>query len=144
MWRSPASRTMAVVLKSQSRFIGLVLAATVGWLPIAPQEHVHQAQDRGHQHVLVHRHLSAHTLPHESLHQSATVEDDDAPVLTIEAAYTVPSTFTLVVAPPVAIRFDEPPATTLSTRTPEYFGRLIHGPPRAPTGLRGPPLTSHL
>ena len=127
------------------RILGIVLALAVGGLSSAPPEHVHEAEDHGHEHLLVHRHLAAHAKDHHQNGHDGVLDDDGAPVLTIDAVYTVPATTTLLAAPPsVVIALAEPPTINLLSGHPDYVERLIHGPPRAPTGLRAPPLPSHL
>ena len=130
---------------SRCRVLGIVLALAVGGLPIAPPEHVHEVEDHGHEHLLVHRHLAAHTADHHRDGHDGVLDDNDAPVLTLDAVYAVPATATLFGAPPSAvIAFIEPPTIRVVSRRVDYVEHLIHGPPRAPTGLRAPPLPSHL
>jgi hypothetical protein len=130
---------------SRSRLIGLVLAATVAWLPIAPPEHVHEADEHGHHHVLVHRHVAGHGFSQGQVHHDGVLGDDDAPILTFDTVYTVPAALTILGEPPSdAAVVVEPPADTVTSHIPGYHSRPIHGPPRAPTGLRAPPLLSRL
>jgi hypothetical protein len=142
LWRSLSSHTMAFVY--QSRLVVLLLAATVAVLPVAPPEHVHDAAGHGSEDVLVHRHLAAHDFSHRSAHHDGVLDDDDAPILTLDTVYTVPAAFTLLGAPSVAVVFVERPGANLIGRTPEYYARPIHGPPRAPAGLRAPPFLARL
>jgi hypothetical protein len=129
----------------RSRLIGLALAAAVGWLPIAPPEHVHEADDHGHQRMVVHRHLAPHTLPRHADHQGRVFDDDDAPVLTLNVVYTVPTATSIIGRPPsVESAIVAAPLSGARYRSPEYFDPPIHGPPRAPSGLRAPPLISRL
>jgi hypothetical protein len=111
----------------------------MGLLPVAPPEHVHEAEEQGRVHAVIHRHLKQHgILEHHAEHHS-TVDDDDGPALTLTTNYTVPASLTL-----------DSPARIVSTRMepspPQRFERpfadldiLIHGPPRAPTPPRAPP-----
>jgi hypothetical protein len=133
---------MAVIV---SRTLVVVLAFAVGFIPIAPAEHAHEADDHGHTHVLVHRHLTAHTAHHDDAGHEGVLDDDDGRVVSLDSVYTVPSgrhnvsgtlgaDFALLV-PPVIDR--------LHWRS-HYFARPIHGPPRAPTGPRAPPAISPL
>jgi hypothetical protein len=124
--------------------VGVLLAAAIGLLPVAPPEHVHEVDDHGHSHLMVHRHAAAHHGAQHAIDHDGVFDDDDTPLLTFDPTYTIPHVGA-VVAPRVviAIRLDPPPAP-VSYRAPEYLERLIHGPPRAPTGLRAPPSTSRL
>src|SRR5262245_6928993 len=113
----------------------------MGVLPIVPPEHVHEAEEEGHIQVVVHRHLQAHgLLEHHSDHHPATVDHDDGPVLTLSAVYNVPAPF-VIWGPrrPVSARL-EPPEPRRLERSSTDVDILIHGPPRAPTGLRAPPV----
>ena len=132
-------------MRRMSRCLALLLSAAVAWLPLAPPEHVHEAEEHGHQHLLVHRHAGTHHFALAGEHHDGAFDDDDAPVLTLAAVFTIPAspgvlasavTHSLVLpALPVGPRVD---------RTPEYVERQIHGPPRAPAGLRAPPSTARL
>ena len=132
-------------MRRMSRCLALLLAAAMAWLPLAPPEHVHEAEEHGHQHLLVHRHASTHYFALAGQHHDGVFDDDDAPVLTLAAVFTVP-------APPDGVApalthsliLPAPPLSTTVDRTPEYVERQIHGPPRAPTGLRAPPSTARL
>ena len=110
----------------------------MGVFPIAPPEHMHEAEDEGH--VLVHRHLPAHGMPeHHSEHDPATLDHDEEPVLTLSSVYSVPSPFVMV-GPVLTVTAQvEPPQPRLLERSPASVDILIHGPPPAPTGLRAPP-----
>ena len=141
MWRSGESFSMPPV--PRCRLIALVLTAAVGWIPVAPPEHVHEAEEHGQHHAIVHRHAAAHTATHHDRDHDGVLDDDDGSILTLEPIYTVPSAVTLSIpSAPIAVRLD-PPVYTFAIKT-EYVERLIHGPPRAPTGLRAPPLPSRL
>ena len=126
------------------RVSGAVLAAAIGLGPIVPPEHVHETEEHGHHRMVVHRHAEAHRLfvppgAHREVH-----EDDD-PVLTLTPLFTVPaapavspaSSATVIVLP-------EPPAAAAFHRAGDSREPLIHGPPRAPSLLRGPPSSSRL
>jgi hypothetical protein len=135
--------TITVVLRV--RLLPVVLALAVGGIRVAPPEHVHEAEEHGHAHLLVHRHLAPHTADHHHDGHDRNVDDNDAPVLTLDAVYTVPAAAPAIgAAPSVLMTWTEPPAVILLAKSPEYFERLIHGPPRAPTGLRAPPRLSRL
>jgi hypothetical protein len=67
--------------------IATVLSLAVGLLPVAAPEHVHEREDHGHAELVVHRHMPPHgVLDHHGAHQ-ASVEDDDAPILTLTTVY---------------------------------------------------------
>jgi hypothetical protein len=126
-----------------SRLLPLVLTAAIGSIPIAPPEHVHEADDHGDHHAVVHRHAAIHTGLHHAPEHDGILDDDDGNVVTLDATYIVPLVAALV-APVGALptQLDQP-GYTFAVKA-EYVERLIHGPPRAPTGLRGPPLFSCL
>jgi len=126
------------------RFVGVLLAMAIGWLPTAPPEHVHEAEEHGHQHLLIHRHLAAHHGADHAVDHDGVFDDDDTPILTLDPAFTVPGTISIDVAHATVAADLEPPLVRVPYRTPKYLGRLIHGPPRAPTGLRAPPSLSRL
>jgi len=127
------------------RPIGLVLAAAVGWFPVAPPEHVHEGDDHGHQHVLVHRHAEAHHAPHDADAHDGVFDDRDDPVLTLDSVYGPPiAPMAISVPPSSAVALVEPPAVDTLHRAREYVERLNHGPPRASTSPRAPPSISHL
>ena len=127
-----------------TRVLALALAASVASFAVVPPAHVHEEEEEGHHELLVHRHLSAHVLPHSGARHGA-IDHGDERILTLDAVYTVPSVISQAApAPPGTVTLLEPPVVVLPVRHPEYFEPLIHGPPRAPTGLRAPPLTSYL
>jgi len=129
----------------RSRVVGLVLVATVGWIPIAPPEHVHEEEEHGHETLLVHRHLGAHTLPQHLSGHEPIFDHEDAPILTFDPVYVVPSASNPVAEPAsTLVAMIEPPAGETLHRSRDYVERLIHGPPRAPTSLRAPPASSRL
>jgi hypothetical protein len=128
---------------SLSRSLAVALSAALGLLPVAPPEHVHEAEEQGHSHVVVHRHATTHGIleHHSDHHATSTLEDHDGPAFTLTDSYTVPATQVLVGPPAVAATLIEP---TVSRRLARVFVGtevLIHGPPRAPTGLRAPPFS---
>lgn len=128
-------------MRRMSRCLALLLAAAVAWLPLAPPEHVHEAEEHGHQHLLVHRHASTHHFALAGQHHDGVFDDDDdAPVLTVASVFTVPAPAAgLSQALTHSVVLPAPPVSTRVDRTPQYVERQIHGPPRAPTGLRAPP-----
>jgi len=125
----------------RSRALGFLLALMIGGLPIVPPEHVHETDDHGHAGLLVHRHLSAHT----GAAHNGVLDENEAPILTVDAVYTVPVVSGVIALP--ATRATAvivlPVAVPISGHR-EQLAPLIHAPPRAPTGLRAPPRSSRL
>jgi hypothetical protein len=106
---------------------------------------VHETEEHGHDHLLIHRHLAAHTFNHHQDGHDTVLDEDERPVLTIEPVYTVPVSTTVVSPPlPTVFEFRAPTTVRLVSRSRDEVEHLIHGPPRAPTGLRAPPLSSRL
>jgi hypothetical protein len=129
-----------------SRLLAGALAAALGLLPVAPPEHVHEAEEAGHSHVVVHRHAAQHgILEHHADHGSAPEVDDndhDGPAFTLTADYVVPASSAAVpVRPQPVSALLEPPKPVVFERVTVDVELLIHGPPRAPTGLRAPPFS---
>ena len=123
-----------------SRLLAGALAVVMGVFPIAPPEHMHEAEEEGHVHVFVHRHLPAHgLLEHHPDHHPATVDHDDGPVLTLSSVYNIPSIFVVVAPLRTVTAHVEPPQPKRVERSSTDLDILIHGPPRASTALRGPP-----
>ena len=92
-----------------SRLLAGVLVAAMGLLPVAPPEHVHEAEEQGHVHAVIHRHLKQHgILEHHAEHHS-TVDDDDGPALTLTTIYTVPAPLTLHSPARIVSTWMEPP-----------------------------------
>jgi hypothetical protein len=119
--------------------IASVLSLTVGLLPVAPPEHVHEREDHGHAELVVHRHMPPHGLLEHHREHQASVEDDDAPILTLTTVYTVPASVILAVPERLVSSLIEPPKPERIERSQTKFEVPIHGPPRAPSVLRGPP-----
>jgi hypothetical protein len=124
------------------RILGVVLAVSVAGLPLAPPEHAHEAENHGHERLLVHRHLDAHSNARHVDHEGVADQDDDT-ILALDAVHAVPPAITILAAPEAAVALAEPPATVLLFHQGD-FEPLIHGPPRAPNGTRAPPLRSCL
>lgn len=123
----------------------LVLAAAVGWLPMAAPQHVHGSEAHGHQRLELHRHHEMHGLAHSHAPHGAAVHEEDAPAITLDVAYAIPDR--QAQADPRSIVPVVPSQAAVAGalyRTPDYLGQLIHGPPRGPTGLRAPPALSRL
>jgi hypothetical protein len=77
-------------------------------------------------------------LEHHPEHQ-ASVEDDDAPIRTLTTVYTVPAPVVLATPERFVHSLIEPPGPERIDRSQTKFDVPIHGPPRAPSVLRGPP-----
>ena len=121
------------------RFLGLVMATAVGFLPVVPAEHVHEVDHHGHLELVVHRHLQAHEVA--GSRHSTTVDDNDGPVATLDQDYIVPAPVHLdAVAGSGAVSLPDVSSASCS-RYSAFVERLIHGPPRGPTPDRGPPST---
>jgi hypothetical protein len=124
--------------------LALALAASVASLTVVPPAHVHDEDEDGHHELLVHRHLSAHVLLHHEF-SHGVIDHADERIVTLDDVFTIPSAPVPVTAPPVAtVTILDSPAVVLQVRLPRYVEPLIHGPPRAPAGLRAPPFTSYL
>ena len=105
-----------------------VLAIATGLLPVAPPEHMHEAEEQGHVHAIIHRHLKPHgILEHHAEHQS-TLDDDDGPALTLTTIYTVPAPVALTSPVRIVSAWIEPPPPALFERP---FRRRRHPDSRA-------------
>jgi hypothetical protein len=124
-----------------TRFLAAVLGTAMGLLPIVPPEHVHETEEQGHVHAVVHRHLTPHGIPDSHAdHHPSVDDDDDQPVLTLKTIYNVPTApVVLSPLPSIVTELGEPPAPKRIDQAFADVEILIHGPPRAPTPLRGPP-----
>lgn len=122
------------------RALGVALAAAMAFMPIVPPEHVHDAEEHGHHHLLVHRHSQPHGFTHHADGHTGVLDDDDAPVVTLNAAFTVPPVPAGALAAPSAnVHYlAMPPVQRLHVPV-GFVERLIHGPPRSPASLRAPP-----
>jgi hypothetical protein len=120
--------------------IACVLGLAVGLLPIAAPEHVHEREDHGHAELVVHRHMPPHGgLEHYG--DDASVDDDDAPILTLTTVYTIPVSLILAGPERSVSALIEPPQPERIERSQTKFDVPIHGPPLAPAVLRGPPFS---
>src|SRR4029450_5515715 len=125
-----------------SRVLAGVLGAVLGLLPVIPPAHVHEAEEQGHVHAVVHRHLKPHgVFDHHDVDHQPTLDDDDGPVLTLTSIYEVPASVVVASPPRIVSAWVKPPPVRRSTRSVVDVETLIHGPPRAPTPLRAPPFS---
>ena len=123
------------------RVLASVLSFAIGLLPLAAPEHVHEREDHGHAQVVVHRHMPPHDFVDHHREHQASLDDDDAPLLTLTTVYTVPGSVVLAAPQRSASDLIEPPERQIIERVLTKFDIPIHGPPRAPVGLRAPPFS---
>jgi hypothetical protein len=124
-----------------AELLAAVLAIVTGLLPVAPPEHVHEAEEHGHVHAIIHRHLKPHGILGHDAERRSTLDDDDGPALTLTTIYTVPAPVALTSPARIVSASIEPPPPPLVERPSADVGILIHGPPRAPTPPRAPPVS---
>ena len=117
------------------------LVAALGLGPVVPPEHAHAVEEHGHREVIVHQHAHAHAIGHLPLGRDVdrAFDHPDDPVLTLSAAYTTPAPQWLAAPSRTVVGLIEPPLIEAGSATNGFVELLIHGPPRAPTGLRAPP-----
>ena len=140
-----ARRALGCIPLTRVLLLRVVLALAMGSLPVVPPEHVHEKEEHGHEHVLVHRHLGAHVTAHHHESGDAMFDEDEGLTLALDAVYTVPPPAPVLSQPPaIVLALIEPPPVHFTSRSRDDVEYLIHGPPRAPTGLRAPPLSSRL
>ena len=135
----PTSHTIQLV--RVPGIIASALTVAVGLLPIAAPEHVHERETHGHAELVVHRHMPPHGMVEHQREHRASVDDDDAPILTLTTVYTVPASVILLGPERLVSSLIEPPRPERIERSQTKFDVPIHGPPRAPSVLRGPPLS---
>ena len=122
-----------------SRLLAALLGVVVGVFPIAPPEHMHETEEEGHAHVLVHRHSPVHELFDDHDDPPETLDHNEGPAHTLSSVYNVPNPV-LITGPVLIVTAQvEPPEPRRLERSSTDVEILIHGPPRAPTGLRAPP-----
>jgi hypothetical protein len=129
------------------RAISLLLALIVGALPMVPAEHVHESDAGEHHEALVHRHAAPH-LPGQAAdhldHDGGVVDHDDDHTITLSSFFTTPLLYSgTAPAPLVTTLLPRPPTVVIDGPSADVE-HVIHGPPRAPTGLRAPPSLSRL
>jgi hypothetical protein len=85
--------------------------------------------------------MPAHGVREHHDDHRASVEDDDAPILTLTTVYAAPAPVILAGPERLVSSLLEPPRSERIERSQTKFDVPIHGPPRAPSVLRGPPLS---
>jgi hypothetical protein len=132
---------------SLSRLTGLALAVAIGWIPLAAPVHVHAGGDHaGHHRATIHRHPEAHGgSHHHAAKHHGVFEQSDAQVRTISSLFVIRDAPPGPGAPPAeaAPPFEVPVVPVLHP-VADHVELLIHGPPRIPGLLRGPPLSPAL
>jgi hypothetical protein len=131
------------------RALPVVLTMAVGLLPMAPSEHVHETTEAdGHHEVVAHRHVQLHKtdvdVDAQAHHDSASIDHEDTVVATLDSVFTAPNTYVPQGPALVVVRIFQAPVGRVTPVPVEFIERLIHGPPRAPTALRGPPISLSL
>jgi hypothetical protein len=124
------------------RAVSLCLVLGLAAIPLAPVEHVHRTDGpAGHHRLVAHAHLEDHHHPAESDDRFAThLEDDDSVVLTLDRVFVAQSVHHVEMTVE-ADSYLSPPAVVRPGVPARYLQRPVHGPPRGPTSLRGPPST---
>ena len=129
---------------SAFRAVSLVLTAALGILPLMPAEHAHETEADGHSRIVVHQHAQPHTIghlpgEHHRHDRQGTVDHPDDPVLTFSTVFTTSAPQTLAAPVRAVVAVIQPVHFDLGHASTGFVERLIHGPPRAPSGLRAPP-----
>lgn len=117
-----------------------MLVTAMGVAPVAPPEHVHEAEEHGHHFTVIHRHFEGHHAGDHAARHQAVIDHDEDPILTLATVYTIPPS-------PSAdspLELVDVRVNTVESHCGEWAAAdvdiLIHGPPRAPTSLRAPPI----
>jgi hypothetical protein len=118
---------------SGSRVVSLALLWVVGFLPIAPPEHVHESQQPDHHDVVVHRHAEPHAARAEGGQGDGSLDAREARIQIRSTFFTLPPMSPGVFHAPVSVfRLLAPVAVRRQYGPIGFVERLIHGPPRAP------------
>jgi len=121
-----------------------MLGAAMAMLPIAPPEHVHEAEaedtftSSSIVNAKVHDILDRHADDHQQ------VEDDDGPALTLNSTFNLQPPQSLEVRRGRRRERIEPPAPRRLERSFADIELQIHGPPRTPTPLAPAFLACHI
>jgi hypothetical protein len=178
------------------RLLSLVLATAIGFVPMAPPEHVHDVDHDGQHATVAHRHAGGHgrhaaapaghhdgldldgpelagTEPdhHDGLdsdspdsdhtdvehtdveHSDAlpvpqrlvtSIDDEDSVIALVTPVWTVPVLDAPDAPATAVVAWILPPEARTHAGHVDDVERLIHGPPRPGTSLRGPPVLSRL
>ena len=138
--RQPGAwRTIPAVLFS--RGLSIVLVSGLAFASVIPAEHAHEIEADGHREIVVHQHAHSHAIGHAPADRDSrrAFDHPDDPILTLAAVYTTPAPHLPEVPVRTVAGVVEPPRLEVSYTATELVELLIHGPPRAPTGLRAPP-----
>jgi hypothetical protein len=125
----------------------LVLALLVGAVPMLPAEHAHESDIDGRHEVLVHRHSEIHLPGFDAHHQDErgrVMDHDDDHTVTLNSVFIAPPLYASGAPIRVVVALLVPPPMVITAGPTPYVERLIHGPPRAPSGLRAPPISARL
>ena len=89
----------------------------------------------------MHQHAHPHALGHAAHDRDSrrAFDHPDDPILTLTAVYTAPASHSPVLPARTVVGLVEPLRLEVGYTAKELVELLIHGPPRAPTGLRAPP-----
>jgi hypothetical protein len=123
------------------RAVSLVLTAAMGFVPVMPPEHAHETEADGHVRIVVHQHAQTHALGHVpgGHRHHGTVDHPDEPILTLSTVFTSSAPQTLAIPVRSVVAIIQPLHADARHVSIGFVERLIHGPPRAPSGLRAPP-----
>jgi len=124
-----------------NRLLALAAACAVGLWPLAPRVHLHETtDDHGHHAAVAHRHAEEHHHhAGEPGQGGAELEDEESVVTTLDPVLARASAFVLAAPEPPVVTLLNDPLDGARVERAIFVERLIHGPPRAPTPLRGPP-----
>jgi hypothetical protein len=108
--------------------------------------HVHESQGHGHHRAVIHRHSQTHGGGHDvANHHGVFERGHDAQVRTLSSTFIIPNAPWVPSAPPVqAAQVIDEPIIQVAHPIADQVELLIHGPPRAPTFFRGPPVSPAL
>ena len=136
------AQSYTIVLVKCAQVLAGILSMALGLVPLAAPEHAHEREDHGHAQVVVHRHAAPHGLTHHDDHgPQSSLDDDEARVLALTIFYTVPNSVTLATPERSMTELIDAPELQSVTGLLSKFDVPIHGPPRAPAGLRAPPFS---
>ena len=130
---------------SLSRLTGFALAAAVASVPLAGPVHVHESRGDGHHRAVIHRHSDTHGDSHHAANHHGVFEESHAQVRTLSSVFVIPDAPqgpgapAVQAAPPLGV-----PIIRVLPPVADHVELLIHGPPRAPTFFRGPPVSPAL